>query len=109
MNQGNTPLGVPDVAGSIWTVYRLGAGWEVGGGARYNSGFNLTDANNGSVPAYTVWDATLAYVQKKYEVRLNGYNLTDKLYYIGGYNNAPNRVLPGQPLSASLTFRYNFD
>ena len=109
VNQGNTPLGVPDVAGSIWTVYRLGAGWEVGGGARYNSGFNLTDANNGSVPAYTVWDATLAYVQKKYEVRLNGYNLTDKLYYIGGYNNAPNRVLPGQPLSASLTFRYNFD
>jgi len=109
VNQGNTPLGVPDVAGSIWTVYRLGAGWEAGGGLRYNSGFNLTDANNGSVPAYTVVDATLAYVQRKYEVRLNAYNLTDKLYYVGGYQNAPNRVLPGQPRSASVTLRYNFD
>lgn len=109
VNQGNTPLGVPDVAASVWTVYRLGAGWEVGGGLRYNSGFNLTDANNGEVPAYYVADATLAYVQKKYEVRLNAYNLTDELYYVGGYQNAPNRVLPGQPRSVSVTFRYNFD
>jgi catecholate siderophore receptor len=56
-----------------------------------------------------VLDATAAYVQKKYEVRLNVYNLTDKLYYVGGYNNAPNRVIPGQPLAASVTLRYNFD
>lgn len=109
VNQGNTPLGVSEVAGSIWTVYRLGAGWEMGGGLRYNSGFNLTDANNGFVPAYAVADATVAYVQKKYEVRLNAYNLTDKLYYIGGYNNAANRVIPGQPRSISVSLRYNFD
>ena len=55
-----------------------------------------------------VWDLTAAYVQPKYEVRLNVYNVGDKRYYIGGYNNSPNRVLPGAPLSASLTFRYNF-
>ena len=109
VNQGNTPLGVSDVVASVWTVYRLGGGWEAGGGVRYNSGFNLTDANNGEVPAYTVLDATLAYVQKRYEVRLNAYNLTDKLYYIGGYQNAPNRVIPGVPQSASVTLRYNFD
>jgi catecholate siderophore receptor len=109
VNQGNTPLGVSDASGSVWTVYRLGAGWEVGGGVRYNSGFFLTDANNGEVPAYTVVDATVAYVQKKYEVRLNGYNLADKLYYMGGYQNAPNRVIPGQPRAFSVTLRYNFD
>jgi catecholate siderophore receptor len=100
---------VSDASGSVWTVYHFGGGWEVGGGVRYNSGFFLTDANNGEVPSYTVIDATLAYVQKKYEVRLNGYNLTDKLYYVGGYQNAPNRVIPGQPQAFSLTFRYNFD
>ena len=63
----------------------------------YSSGFWLTDANNGSVPSYAVLDLTGAYVQKNYEVRLNLYNVTDKDYYAGGYQNAPNRVLPGQP------------
>ena len=109
VNQGNTPLGVSEVSGNLWTVYRLGAGWEVGGGARYNSGFFLTDANNGYVPGYWVADATAGYVQKKYEVRLNAYNLFDKLYYVGGYQNASNRVVPGLPRSASVTFRYYFD
>jgi len=51
----------------------------------------------------------VAYVQKKYEVRANFYNITDKLYYIGGYQNASNRVIPGLPRSAALTVRYNFD
>lgn len=108
VNQGNEPLGVADVSGSVWTVYRLGQGWEVGGGVRGTSGFNLTDANNGSVPAYTVVDLTGAYVQKQYELRLNLYNIGDKVYYVGGYQNAANRVIPGQPRSASLTLRYNF-
>ena len=108
VNQGNVPLGVADIAGSVWSVYRLGGGWEVGGGVNASSGFWLTDANNGEAPGYAVWDATLAYVQRKYEVRLNGYNLLDKTYYIGGYNNAPSRVLPGVPRSLSVTLRYSF-
>ena len=95
--QGNTPLGVPDASGNFWTTYRLGGGWEIGGGARYNSSFWLTDANNGKVPAYTVWDATVAYVQRNYEIRLNARNLGDKTYYVGGYQNNANRVLPGAP------------
>jgi catecholate siderophore receptor len=102
------PLGVRDASGSLWTVYRLPKGWEVGGGLRYSSGFWLNDANTGEVPSYTVWDATVAYVQEKYEVRLNLNNLSDKTYYVGGYNNSPNRVLPGTPRSTSVTVRYRF-
>ena len=108
-NQGNKPLGVADVAGNVWTVYRLGGGWEVGGGVVATSGSYLTDANNAKIPSYAVLDATVAYVQKKYEIRANFYNITDKLYYMGGYQNAANRVIPGQPFMASLTLRYNFD
>ena len=66
------------------------------------------DANNAKLPSYTVADATVAYVQKKYEVRVNLYNLADKGYYVGGYNNSPNRVLPGQPRAGAVTLRYNF-
>jgi catecholate siderophore receptor len=107
--QGKTPLGVADVSGNVWTTYKLGGGWEVGGGARYNSSFWLNDANTGKVPRYAVWDATLAYVRSDCEVRLNLYNLGDKTYYVGGYQNNPNRVLPGAPRQVSVTFRYTFD
>jgi catecholate siderophore receptor len=108
---GNTPLGVADVAGNVWTIYRLGGGWEVGGGVRGQKGTWLTDANQpgSTIPTYLLYDATVAYVQKRYEIRVNVYNIADKTYYIGGYNNSPNRVLPGAPRSAALTFRYNFN
>jgi catecholate siderophore receptor len=108
-NQGNKPLGVPDVAGNVWTVYRLGGGWEVGGGLNFNGGWWANDANNTEIPSYVVADATVAYVQQKVEIRLNLYNLTDEVYYIGAYQNSGNRVIPGMPRAASLTARYNFD
>ena len=61
------------------------------------------------MPAYTVFDATAAYVQRKYEIRLNLFNVTDEVYYLGGYQNSPNRVLPGAPRSMALTMRYSFN
>jgi catecholate siderophore receptor len=108
--QGNTPLGVAEIAGSVWTVYRLPGGFEIGGGARGQTGTWLTDTNlaGSQIPGYVVWDLTAAYVQRNYEGRLNVYNVGDERYFIGGYNNSPNRVLPGAPLSASVTFRYSF-
>jgi catecholate siderophore receptor len=106
--QGRKPLGVAEISGSLWTVYRLGGGFEVGGGPRYSSGVWLNDANTGKTPDYTVLDATAAYVQRNWEVRVNLYNLTDETYYVGGYQNNPNRVLPGTPRSGSVTVRYNF-
>jgi catecholate siderophore receptor len=108
--EGNTPLGVARVTGNVWSVYRLGHGWEVGGGVRGQSGTWLTDTNipGSRIPSYAIVDATLAYVTDRYEVRLNLYNLTDKDYFIGGYQNAPNRVLPGAPLSGAVTVRYSF-
>ena len=48
-----------------------------------------------------MWDATAAYVQQKLRSPaqcLN--NVTDELYYFGGYQNTPNRVLPGAPRPA---------
>ena len=80
------------MAGNIWTIYRFGlSGWEVGGGVRGQKGAWLTDTNipGSTIPSYLVADATVAYVQRQYEVRLNVTNLADKVYYIGGYNNSP--------------------
>ncbi|HWM41749.1 MAG TPA: TonB-dependent siderophore receptor [Burkholderiales bacterium] len=108
VNQGNRPLGVPTEAGSLWTVYRLGGGWEVGGGAFWSQEKWMNDGNTAQLPEYTSYDATVAYVQKQYEIRLNFVNLTDEFYYYGAYNNSPSRVLPAAPRQAFLTMRYNF-
>ena len=107
-NQGNTPLGVAEAAGNLWTVYRLGGGWEVGGGVRGTSGFWLNDGNTGEVPGAAIVDLTAAYVRPDYEIRLNVTNATDRTYYIGGYQNNPNRVIPGEPFTAAVTLRYSF-
>ncbi|MEO8004614.1 MAG: TonB-dependent siderophore receptor [Betaproteobacteria bacterium] len=107
--QGKTPLGVPKFSGTIWTVYRLGGGWEVGGGPYASSSWWLDDQNRGKAPSYVRWDAMLGYVQKKYDIRLNVLNVFDEVYYTGGYNNTPNRVIPGQPVTALLTMNYRFD
>ncbi|HEY8245592.1 MAG TPA: TonB-dependent siderophore receptor [Casimicrobiaceae bacterium] len=107
---GKTPLGVAEVQGSVWTVYKLGGGWEVGGGLRGQKGTWLTDANvpGSQIPSHVLVDAMLAYIQPKWEVRVNGYNLGDKTYYIGGYNNSPSRVIPGQPVYGNVTLTYRF-
>lgn len=99
---------VPEVSGSLWTVYRLGGGWEVGGGAFASSDRWLDDQNRGKIPGYVRVDATVAYVQPKYDIRLNVFNLFDQVYYTGGYQNNPVRVNTGQPQSAMLTMRYRF-
>jgi catecholate siderophore receptor len=106
--QGHTPLGVPEFSGNLWTVYHLGGGWEVGGGVRGTGSFYLTDTNNGSVPGHAIYDLTAAWVQPRYEVRVNFNNVTDKVHYIGGYQNVANRVLPGEPRNVQVNLRFTF-
>ena len=108
VNEGKVPLGVAEVAGNVWTVYKFGGGWEVGGGVRGSSGFWLNDGNTGEVPSAGIVDLTAAYVRPSYEIRLNITNAADKTYYIGGYQNNPNRVIPGEPRTYALQLRYNF-
>jgi catecholate siderophore receptor len=109
LTEGKVPLGVPEFSGSIWTVYRFLPNWEVGGGMFASSYFWMDDQNRAKNHGYARFDATLAYVQDKYDIRLNVFNIFDTNYYLGGYQNNPTRVLPGIPLSAMLTFRYRFN
>ena len=88
-------------SGSVWTVYRLGSdalnGWQVGGGGFGSSSRWIDDQNRGKVPSYFIWNAMVGYFQPKWDVQFNVANIFDKKYYVGGYQNNPNRVLPGQP------------
>jgi len=64
--------------------------------------------NDSPEPASVIFDVTAAYVKANYEVRLNVTNVGDKTYYIGGYQNNPNRVIPGEPRTYAVTLRYSF-
>ncbi|MEJ0064097.1 MAG: hypothetical protein WDM85_00695 [Caulobacteraceae bacterium] len=47
------------------------------------------------MPAYTRLDATLAYRQPHYEIRLNLFNLADERYYDSLIQSDGGRAVPG--------------
>jgi len=102
---GNAVRYVPKHAASAWVNYKPGGGLlkglELGGGLVYQSKVFLNPENTQVAPAYAAFDALVAYNFGKYRLAVNGYNLTDKLYYsqvTGG------RVVPaaGRSFVASL-------
>jgi catecholate siderophore receptor len=101
-------MAVAPWTGNVWTVYRLGEGWQIGGGMFASSSRYIDEQNRGKIPGWARFDAMIGYVQKRYDIQLNVFNIFDKVYYVGGYQNNPVRVLPGQSLTGMLTLRYRF-
>ncbi|OGB26730.1 MAG: hypothetical protein A3I66_13390 [Burkholderiales bacterium RIFCSPLOWO2_02_FULL_57_36] len=102
---GNVLTNSPKHSATLWSTYRLGNAWEIGGGAVYSAERIVNNANTAKVGGYTRYDATLAYLTKKYDVRLSLQNLTDKHYFevaSGG------RATPatGRALIASVNYRF---
>ena len=113
---GQVARNSPKFTFNLWTTYRLGMGWKIGGGVEHKSkryGYNpgtdtSTNAfNPNTAPSYTRWDAMVAYEQPKYTVKLNVQNLFDKLYYDALYDNGGFAV-PGQARRFILSAEYKF-
>lgn len=68
---GNTLPNAPAHSASVWAVYGSAGAWEIGGGAVYAGERYLNNANIAKVDGYTRLDATVAYKQKDYDLRLN--------------------------------------
>lgn len=100
---------VPKHALSFWGSYKplAGAlkGFEAGAGANYQSKVFVNNANTQVTPAYTTFDALLGYSFDRFRLAINGYNLTDKLYYaqVNG-----NRVVPAAGRSFVASFGVAF-
>jgi catecholate siderophore receptor len=74
---GRVPANTPCDAATVWTTYEICRHWEVGGGGAYLSQRYLNNTDLVRAPGYVRWDATLAWRQPNYEVRLNLFNLAD--------------------------------
>jgi catecholate siderophore receptor len=105
--EGKVPGNTPRSSATLWSTYEFMPHWEVGGGAVYQSSRYVNNTDTVQVGSYARWDATLAYRQPTYDVRLNLFNLTDKYYYDGLIQSDGGRSVPGTGRSAMLTFSYH--
>ena len=113
IRESNDPLevgkhlrNVPDHSGSLWSVYELPFGLEVGGGVRYVGTRYTNELNNREIGDYWVADATLAYqFRPGTSVRLNVFNLLDERYIdqVGGGHFVPG---PGRSAIATVAFAF---
>ncbi len=89
----------------MWTTYKFGGGWKVGGGLE-GIGKRFANATNTvEIQDYQRVDALVQYETKQYSLKLNVFNLFDEKYYEGIYSG---HVLPGTPRAAQLTVSTKF-
>ncbi|QAU24261.1 TonB-dependent siderophore receptor [Dyella sp. M7H15-1] len=106
--QGNIPANTPRNTFTTWTTYTFAEHWEAGGGPTYMSQRYAANTNKVSVGGYTRWDATVAYHQPSYDIRLNVLNLTNKRYFDALIPSDGGRSVPGIGRTEMVTFTYKF-
>ena len=106
--RGNVPANTPQNSASLWTSYLLAEDWEVGGGATYLSQRYASNTNTVSVGGYTRWDATAAWHQPDYDVRLNLLNVGNAQYFDALIPSDGGRSIPGIGRTLMATFDWKF-
>jgi catecholate siderophore receptor len=106
--QGKVPANTPRHSATLWSTYKLTNAWEAGGGVTYISNRYASNTDVVSVGNYTRWDATVAYHQPKYDVRLNLLNLANRRDYVSLIPSDGGRAVPGSGRAALMTVTYRF-
>lgn len=103
--QGKRAPNTPRHTATVWTTFRVAPDWEVGGGVLASSKRTLNNFETAEVDGYTRVDATVAWLRKDVEVRLNLQNLTDEHYFEG---SSAGRATPvrGRTVLASVLYRF---
>lgn len=120
--KGQRARNTPPYTFNLWTTYKLGGGWKIGGGVEAKGDrYGYTPSGAGAIPtlpsetkfhpntapAYERFDAMVAYEQKSWAVRLNVRNLLDKVWYDAIYDNGA-FTIPGMRRSFILTGELKF-
>lgn len=109
-NNGAVPKYTPKQTFNLWTNYQFSDHWSAGIGAyyvgkTYASDSNADQSNTNYLPAYTRFDAMVAYDTRHYSVKLNLNNLTNRKYYDGQYGG---HATVAPPREAMLTLSYKY-
>jgi iron complex outermembrane receptor protein len=107
---GTPTQNVPRNSFNIWTTYELQhgrlKGVGLGFGGRYYTDQSGDLLDTFSIPSYGLTDASIYYRREHLRWQLNSYNLADKRYFTGSYNNV--YVQPGSPRSIHTTLSWSF-
>lgn len=104
--RGRDLANTPRHSASLWTVYDLPHGFQVGVGAQFTDERYNSNANTRKAPSFCLFDAMVGYqVNENFSVRLNVYNLADTEYIdrLGG-----GHFIPGAGRSAVLSATVKF-
>lgn len=103
---GKRFINTPRNSFNLWSTYQLPFRLNVGGGARYVDRRFANTINTRFVEDYWLVEATASYrLTKNIDIRVNGYNLTNKYYFdriTGG------QVVPGPGRSVLVTTGFRF-
>jgi catecholate siderophore receptor len=103
---GNELPNTPHHTFSLWTVYDLPGGFQIGGGAQFVDDRFNNNANQRVGPSYWLFDAMIGYqVNEKLNLRVNFYNIADEEYIdrLGGGHFVPG---PGRSVALSATYKF---
>ncbi|MCC7463737.1 MAG: TonB-dependent receptor [Gammaproteobacteria bacterium] len=105
---GSRPGLTPRHSGTLWSTYKLGRQWRVGGGLNARSRdkpVGLAPSSGVRAPAFVTGDLMIEYGRGPLALRANLTNLTDEHYaemlYRGHY-------IPGQPRTLEVTASWRF-
>jgi iron complex outermembrane recepter protein len=105
---GNTPANVPDSTFNLWVNWAPVTPLQLGVGMRYVDERYGNDSNTQTLPEYTVFDASAAWVlSEQATVILRARNFTnEKDYVLSQY--VGNQWVFGEPRAYELSLRYAF-
>lgn len=100
----------PKHQGSFWTKYTFIKpslkGLGLGLGSNFVTERNLSLNSTQTIPAYVLLNAAVYYRIEKFQFQVNLNNLTNKTYWVGGYDYL--RLFPGAPRNFMATVSYTF-
>ena len=103
--QGKINPGAPRETFNLWLSYKLTStplkGLGVGAGANYVSSAFWDSANEFTLPAYTLVNATLFYDQPRWRIGIKANNITDQHYW--SFNGTPQQL---RQFVGNFTFKF---
>lgn len=110
VNVGRQKPNAPKHQGNIWMKYTIPAGkvkgLGLGVGANFVTTRNVSLNSTETLPGYALLNAAVYYKVNKVQLQVNFNNLTNKIYWVGGYDYL--RLFPGAPRSWQATISYTF-
>lgn len=107
---GRQKPNTPKQQGNIWTRYNFIDGalkdFGVAMGTNFVTTRNVSLNVTQTLPGYVLMNAALYYNINKFKIQLNANNITNKTYWVGGYDYI--RLFPGAPKNWLLTLGYSF-